>query len=589
MPVITLAFLGLGLFYLAWHFYSRFLADKIYRLDPDFVTPAHEFEDGVDFVPTKVQILMGHHFVSVAGAAPIVGPAIAMIWGWVPAFIWVVVGTIFASGAHDFGSIWVSARHRGRSIGDLTASLISHRARVLFLIVIYLLVLMVNAVFAIVIAFLLRTYPNAVIPVFIEIPLALGLGYMFYKYKKGGILIPSLVALAIMYLFVILCGTFDWGITLPGITLFGAAADKVTAAPTWILVLLAYGFISTLLPVTVLLQPRDYINGHQLYLGLFIVFVAIVIGTVVHGAGLPVLAPAIDFTPEGAPLIVPFLFVTIACGAISGFHAVVSSGTTSKQLDKETDARKVGYLGSLGEGTLALVAILACSAGFASFEAWQDHYGSWGAAGGLGAKVSAFVDGIGYFLNTGLGISTAIGATFAAVVVVSFAATTMDTGLRLQKYVTAEIGDMLNLPFLKIGWIATAVAVVTTGVLALWDQEHAGLLIWPLFGTTNQILASLALLVISVFLIRLGRSAVPALIPMVFLMSVTSLAMLLTLKGFWNKMVAGEPAVHLFIIGVIVLISSIFIIFEAVRVLRGGTKPTPVAGGGAGGDGDGDG
>ena len=580
MPAITLLFLGLGAFFLAWQFYSVFLAEKIYRLDPNFVTPAHEFEDGVDFVPTRKEILMGHHFVSVAGAAPIVGPAIAMIWGWIPAFIWVVVGTIFASGAHDFGSIWISTRHRGRSIGDLTASLISHRARVLFLIVIYLLVLMVNAVFAIVIAFLLRAYPTAVIPIFVEIPLALGLGYLFYKVKKGGILLPSIAALAIMYLLVILSGSLGWGIELPGITLFGVAADKVTAAPTWILILLAYGFISTLLPVWMLLQPRDYINGHQLYLGLGVVFLAIIVGTVVHGDGLPVMAPAIDFTPEGAPLIVPFLFVTIACGAISGFHAVVSSGTTSKQLDKETDARHVGYLGSLGEGTLALVAILATSAGFASFEAWQDHYASWGAAGGLGAKVSAFVDGIAYFLNTGLGISTAIGATFAAVVVVSFAATTMDTGLRLQKYVTAEFGDMLNLPFLKIGWVASGVAVVTTGVLALWDQEHAGLLIWPLFGTTNQILASLALLTISVFLIRLGRSAVPALIPMVFLMSVTSLAMLLTLKTFWNKMIAGEPADHLFIIGIIVLVSSIFIIFEAVRVLRGGVTPVPAGGSG---------
>ena len=587
MPAIALALLGIGLFFLAWQFYSKFLAEKIYRLDPNFVTPAHEFEDGVDFVPTRKEILMGHHFVSVAGAAPILGPAIAMIWGWIPAFIWVVVGTIFASGVHDFGSIWVSTRHRGRSIGDLTASLISHRARVLFLIVIYLLVLMVNAVFAIVIAFLLRTYPTAVIPVFVEIPLALGLGYLFYKVKKGGILLPSLAALAVMYLFVILSGSLDWGITLPGITLFGVAADKVTSAPTWILVLLAYGFISTLLPVWVLLQPRDYINGHQLYLGLGVVFLAIVIGTIVHGAGLPVIAPAIDFTPEGAPLIIPFLFVTIACGAISGFHAVVSSGTTSKQLDKETDARPVGYLGSLGEGTLALVAILATSAGFASFEAWQEHYASWGAAAGLGAKVSAFVDGIGYFLNTGLGISTAVGATFAAVVVVSFAATTMDTGLRLQKYVTAEFGDMLNLPFLKIGWVASAIAVVTTGVLALWDQEHAGLLIWPLFGTTNQILASLALLVIAVFLIRLGRSAVPALIPMVFLMSVTSLAMLLTLKTFWNKMADGEAAYHLFIIGVIVLVSSLFIIFEAVRVLRGGVSPEPVVADSADGDGDG--
>ena len=559
MPVLVLGFTGLFLFVLAYMFYSRFLAEKVYRLDPNYVTPAHEFEDGVEYVPTRKAILMGHHFVSVAGAAPIVGPAIALIWGWAPAFLWVVIGTIFASGAHDFGSIWVSSRHKGRSMGDLTNSLISHRARVLFLIVIYFLVLMVNAVFLLVIAALLNKYPTAVIPIFIEIPLAVGIGWLFYKYTKWGILLPSIGALAVMYLTILLAATLGWEVTVPAIN------DSTIV--TWVLIFLVYGFIATLLPVWVLLQPRDYINGHQLYIGLVVVFVAVLIGTVLHGDGLPVMAPALNLTPEGAPLIFPFLFVTIACGAISGFHAIVGSGTTSKQLDKETDARQIGYGGSIGEGLLAVVAIMAASAGFASVEAWQEHYASWGAASGLGDKVSAFVDGTAYFMNTGLGIGTTLGATFAAVVVLSFSATTLDTGLRLQKYVTAEFGDLLHLPFLKIGPVAAGIAVVSTGVLALYDGAgKGGLLIWPLFGTTNQLLASLALLVISVFLIRLGRSAAPALIPMMFLISVTSIAMLLTLKNFW---VAEQW--YLFGIGVVILISAVFIVTEAIRVLRGAT------------------
>ena len=559
MPVLVLGFTGLFLFALAYMFYSRFLAEKVYRLDPNYVTPAHELEDGVEYVPTRKEILMGHHFVSVAGAAPIVGPAIALIWGWAPAFLWVVIGTIFASGVHDFGSIWVSSRHKGRSMGDLTNSLISHRARILFLIVIYFLVLMVNAVFLLVIAALLNKYPAAVIPIFIEIPLAVGIGWLFYKYKKWGILLPSIGALAVMYLTIILAATLGWNVTVPAIN------DSTIV--TWVLVFLVYGFVATLLPVWVLLQPRDYINGHQLYIGLAVVFVAVLIGTVLHGDGLPVMAPALNLTPEGAPLIFPFLFVTIACGAISGFHAIVGSGTTSKQLDKETDARQIGYGGSIGEGILAVVAIMATSAGFASVEAWQEHYASWGAASGLGAKVSAFVDGIAYFMNTGLGIGTTLGATFAAVVVLSFAATTLDTGLRLQKYVTAEIGDLLHVRLLKVGPIAAGIAVLSTGVLALYDGAgKGGLLIWPLFGTTNQLLASLALLVISVFLIRLGRSAAPALIPMLFLISVTSIAMLLTLKNFWVN-----EQWYLFLIGVVILISAVFIVTEAVRVLRGVT------------------
>lgn len=568
MPAIVLVIIGLGLFYLAYRYYSKFLAEKIYRLDPNFKTPAHELEDGVEYVPTNKHILMGHHFVSIAGAAPIVGPAIAMIWGWVPAFLWVVIGTIFGSGAHDLGSIWVSTRHKGRSIGALTSSLISQRTRALFLIVIYFLVLMVNAVFALVIAALFIKYPTSVIPVFVEIPLALGIGWLIYKYKKGGILLPSIAAVVIMYLLVILSASYGWEVKVPEIR---------TAVVTWVLILVGYGFISTLLPVWVLLQPRDYINGHQLYFGLAFVFLAIIVGTFTAG-GLPVVAPAIRLSPPGAPPIIPFIFITIACGAISGFHSVVSSGTTSKQLEKETDARPVGYLGSLGEGSLALVTILACSAGFATVAAWNQHYATWGGANSLGAKVDAFVNGIGYFLNQAFGISPVIGAVFAAVVVVSFAATTMDTGLRLQKYVTAEFGDILNLPVLKVGWVATLIAAGTTAFLALHDGEgKGGLIIWPLFGTTNQLLASLALLVISVFLRKLRRPTIYTLAPMVFLLLMTAVAMLITLKDFWVGNKWG-----LFIIGAIILVSTSYMVVEAVHILRG-PRPAKEVEAGAGG------
>jgi carbon starvation protein len=562
MPAIVLLDIGLVAFYLAYRYYSKFLAEKIYRLDPNFKTPAHELEDGVEYVPTHKHILMGHHFVSVAGAAPIVGPAIAMIWGWVPAFLWVVIGSIFGSGAHDFGSIWVSARHKGRSIGDLTASLISQRTRALFLLVIYFLVLMVNAVFALVIAALFIRYPTSVIPVFVEIPLALGIGWFIYKYKRAGIFLPSIAAVVVMYLLVILSAAYGWEVKVPEIR---------TAVVTWVLILVGYGFISALLPVWVLLQPRDYINGHQLYFGLAFVFLAIIVGTFTAG-GLPVVAPALRLSPPEAPPIIPFIFITIACGAISGFHCVVSSGTTSKQLEKETDARPIGYLGSLGEGSLALLAILACAAGFATVAAWDQHYATWGGANSLGAKVGAFVNGIGYFLNQAFGISPIIGATFAAVVVVSFAATTMDTGLRLQKYVTAEFGDLLNLPALKVGWVATLIAAGTTAFLALHDgQGKGGLIIWPLFGTTNQLLASLALLVISVFLRKLNRPTVYTLTPMIFLLFMTAAAMLITLKNFWMENKWG-----LFIVGAIIFISALYMVLEAVHILRG-PRPTEEA------------
>jgi len=234
-------------------------------------------------------------------------------------------------------------------------------------------------------------------------------------------------------------------------------------------------------------------------------------------------------------------------------------------------------LGSLGEGSLALVAILACSAGFATVAAWDQHYATWGGANSLGAKVGAFVNGVGYFLNQAFGISPIIGATFAAVVVVSFAATTMDTGLRLQKYVTAEFGDVLNFPALKVGWIATLIAAGTTAFLALHDgQGKGGLIIWPLFGTTNQLLASLALLVISVFLRKLKRPTVYTLTPMIFLLFMTAAAMLIILKNFWVENKWG-----LFTVGAIILISALYMVVEAVQILRG-TRPTKEAAAGAG-------
>jgi carbon starvation protein len=570
MSALALVIVALVIFYLAYRYYAKFLAEKIYRLDPNFKTPAHELEDGIEYVPTNKHVLMGHHFVSVAGAAPIVGPAIAMIWGWVPAFLWIVIGTIFGSGAHDFGSIWVSTRHKGRSIGDLTSSLISQRTRALFLIVIYFLVLMVNAVFALVIASLFIRFPTSVVPIFVEIPLALGVGWLIYRYRRAGILLPSIAAVVVMYVFVVLSGLYGWEYRVPAIG---------TETVTWVLILVAYGFVSTLLPVWVLLQPRDYLNGHQLYFGLTLILLAVAVGTFTAG-GLPIVAPALRLSPAGAPPIIPFIFITIACGAISGFHCVVSSGTTSKQLDKETDARPVGYLGSLGEGGLALSAILACAAGFATVSAWNQHYASWGSAGSLGAMVGAYVNGIGYFLFKAFGISPVIGATFAAVVVVSFAATTMDTGLRLQKYVTAELGDLLNLRVLKVGWVATLIAAGTTALLALHDGEgKGGLIIWPLFGTTNQLLASLALLVISVFLRKLSRPTAYTLAPMVFLLIVTTWAMLFNLREYWGKASWG-----LFVIGAVILISAVFMIVEAFLTWKapGTAREAPAGAGGSG-------
>ena len=337
------------MFALGYRFYSKFIAERIYRIDPDYTTPAHALKDGRDFVPTNKWIVLGHHFTSVAGAAPIVGPAIAIYWGWLPAMLWVALGTVFAAGVHDFGTLVLSVRHRGRSIGTLADSLIGKRARVLFLFIILILVLMINAVFAWVISNLFISFPASVLSIFIQIPLAIWIGYYTYK-KQGSILIPSIVVLAIMYAAAVVA-SYVPALQIDLVRYFGGEQATVwfglggtsMAFLTWIVVLMVYVYIASVLPVWKLLQPRDFINAQQLILGLAVLYL-----------GLMAMAPDVTAPMSNAAATdvswFPLLFITIACGAVSGFHGLVSSGTTSKQIDTEPDTRFVGYLGAVGEG-----------------------------------------------------------------------------------------------------------------------------------------------------------------------------------------------------------------------------------------------
>jgi len=560
MKAIVVAVAGFAVYYLGYLFYSRFIAEKIYALDADFKTPAHEFQDGTDFVPTNKHVLWGHHFTSVAGAAPIIGPAIAVYWGWVPALLWVLLGTVFFAGVHDFGALWISNRHKARSIGALSEAIIGPRSRSLFLIVIFLLLLMVNAVFAIVIGRLFTAFPGSVIPIWIEVPLAMGVGYWIYK-RKGALLWPSIGALVVMYIFVWFGRSMP--VVLPESTL------GLPPAAFWVVILFLYTFFSTRLPVWLLLQPRDYINSHQLIVALFVLFVGLALGNP------DIVAPAFNSNPVGAPSMVPMLFITIACGAISGFHGLVASGTTSKQLNKETDARFVGYLGAVGEGTLAMGAILAVTAGLAATQAdwFANFYVDWKAASGGGVKF--FVQGVAN-LATNMGIPVEVGQVFASVVVVSFAATTMDTGVRLQRYIVGEVGEIWGIKQLRNPSLATAVAIGACLLLAFGAQAPTGgvgtggLTIWPLFGTTNQLLAGLTLIVISVYLRRKGRATWPTLLPMAFLLFMTIWAM----QGAVRKWLFGEaPNYVLGVIGVVVLLSAVWMAVEAYLAYHNAKQP----------------
>lgn len=546
--VFIIAF-GLVGFTFGWFVYSKFIAEKIYRLDPDYVTPAHEFNDGVDFVPTNKFVLWGAHFTSVAGAAPIVGPAIAVYWGWGPALLWVTLGSIFFAGVHDMGALWASTRHKAKSIGALSEDVVGARTRSLFMVVIFLLLLMVNAVFGTIIASEMVEIPTSVFPAWAAIPVAIGIGVLIRK--QYNLLLISIIGVGILYLSIYVGSVMP--LELPG-DIFGLGDNG-----NWIVLLFVYAGIASSLPVWLLLQPRDYINGAQLVVGLFVLYGAVLLT-------MPqVSAPMFnDNLAAGTPPIFPMLFVTIACGALSGFHGIVASGTSSKQLNNEKDARFVGYLGALGEGTLALITITAVTGSLYAANAadWSGIYSSFGSGGS-----SAFIAGGAALITEGWGIPLSFSQTMLAVMVVLFAGTTMDAGLRLQRYIIQEWGSIYDIAPLKNNIVSTLVAVASCLTLAFGASNgqylgDGGMLIWPLFGASNQILAALTLLVVSIFLMRLGRPAIYTLVPMVFIIVVAFWASALQLVGFYN---GGDWL--LMGMSLAVMAASIIVVLEASSLI----------------------
>ena len=541
MSTLLVAILSFAGFIVAYHTYGRWLAKKVFRLDPQATVPSKELQDDIDYCPSRRSLVFGHHFPSIAGTGPIVGPAIAVFWGWLPALLWVIFGSIFIGAVHDFGALVVSLRNRGQTVGEIAGRMISPRAKILFLLILFFALTLVLAIFGLVIATIFDIYPESVLPVWISLPLAIVVGLVVRK--RPSMLLPvSLAALVIIYLAVFV-GAYYLPIRL------NVANPRVV----WTIILLGYCAVASVLPVWLLLQPRDYINSQQLIVALILLVVGMFVASLFFGsrADLVSTAPAVqDRVPAGAPPIFPFLFITIACGAISGFHCLVSSGTSSKQIANEQDAQSVGYGAMLLEGALAVIVILACCAGtgMGKFErqapaatvagassdgetrsvaavyvarkdeltqkpitgraAWNSHYNAsmkW-TDFKLGHKVGAFVEGGGNFVAS-LGIPLPLAIGIIAVLVACFAATTLDTATRLQRYVVQGLGHSMKIKPLTNMYVATLVAVALAGIIALMpgpDQKmgSGGMLLWPLFGSTNQLLAGLALLVTTLYLWR---------------------------------------------------------------------------------------
>ncbi len=531
-PLLLAIFTAAG-FIIAYNTYGRWLGRRIFELSAKRVCPSVELEDGQDYVPSPKSVVFGHHFTSIAGTGPIVGPAIAVLWGWLPALLWIVMGSILVGAVHDLGSLVVSLRNKGKTVGEIAGVLLNRRVRLLFMAILFMALTIVLAIFGLVIAAVFKQFPSAIFPCILQTPLAIGIGLLLRK-QKIGLILPSIMVLGLMYLSVFLG---DWGF-------LHAFNERLAAWPVWLWVvaLLSYAYVASVLPVWLLLQPRDFINSLQLLSAMGLLVVGLAVAAFIGGAPidgarpeLNLVAPAIQWAPAGAPPIFPFLFITIACGAISGFHCLVSSGTSSKQLRHEHDARMVGYGAMMTEAFLATMVLLACAAGIGlgivgeqgvvltGEAAWLNNYSSWAALSGLAAKVGAFVNGAANFL-TALGLSKTFSVALMGVMVASFAATTLDSACRLQRYVVQELAGALRggnagapVPLNPLSWLegrhgATIFAIIIATVLAAippagseWSLANAGLgglLLWPLFGATNQLLGGLSFIVIAFYLWR---------------------------------------------------------------------------------------
>ena len=556
-------------YFLAYRIYAKYLAKQVFALDPNAPTPAHTQRDEVDYVPTHRLVLFGHHWASITGLSPMLGPAVAVIWGWLPAMIWVVLGAIFVGCVHDFGALVVSMRARGMSIGKVTEGIIGPRAKTLFHLIIFFGIALAMGVFVYVIAVMFSitedwdpaepmadpsSFPTAVLPSGALILIAMTMGYLLYR-KSFRLLPTTAVGFALMLLGV-------WaGIEWPLLWMDRSGWPTQSA---WIVILLGYSFVASVLPVWSLLQARDFLNSLLLYLGLALSYLGIFVWRPEFAA------PAFRAHPEGAPSFYPFVFIIIACGAASGFHSLVASGTTAKQIGSEKDARFIGYGGMIGESLLGLLAVLACTAGvlgsggYSPAQVWADTYQSWGSMQSLGQQVGVFITGAAHFIER-LGIvDHKVATAFVAVVVVSFALTTLDSATRLLRFNISEIGETLRLRILDNRFVSSTAAVLVISLFAFYKigGKPAGLALWRLFGTTNQLLAGLALLAVSLYLYQRGRNPFFTAIPMLFMALSTIVAMISNLRDFWAQ--RGEGGGILFIVGLVLLLLAFWLMGEGI-------------------------
>jgi len=532
MNSLLVVLISIVCFLIAYVTYGAWLA-KQWGIDPTRKTPAHTKNDGVDYVPAKAPVLLGHHFASIAGAGPITGPIAAAIFGWVPVLLWIIVGSIFFGGLQDFGSLFASVRHDGKSIGEIIEANMGKTGKKLFGAFAWLTLLLVIAAFTNIVANTFAAVPAAASASMMFIVLAVVFG--FAVYRKGVPLgIGTVIGVVLLFTCVALGNMFPLALS----------------RNTWIGILLVYIFVASVTPVWILLQPRDYLNSFLLYA----MIIGAVLGLLIARPAM--VAPAFTTFKVGSQWLFPMLFVTVACGAISGFHSLVGSGTTSKQLDKESDAKLVGYGGMLIEGVLATIAIITAA------YIGADKFAELSANGG---PTNVFSDGIGNFM-TSFGIPFGIGKAFVALAVSAFALTSLDTGTRLGRFIFQEFFEDVTKEKqnpLANRYVSTLLTVVLGGWLALGSWSR----IWPVFGSANQLLAGLALLSIAVWLKKSGKNYSMFTIPMTFMVIVTVLALIQLIQ---INLAAANYILVVF--PVLLLILAVILAVQAYKILGSKTE-----------------
>jgi carbon starvation protein len=549
--IIQIVALAMLVFLLAYRFYGRLLSDRL-PLDDRRPTPACEINDGLDYVPAKPALLLGQHFSAIAAAGPIVGPILAGIWfGWLPALLWILFGAVLIGGVHDFASLVASIRHKATSIGEVVKEHMSRTSHLLFLVFVWLCLEYVIIAFTDITAQTFKSvqggqaYGPAVAASSVLYLLAgLVLGVLLYKARMN-LWLATAIFIPVVLLIV-------WaGPHLPAPWLDALNGLSVRQ---WNMILLAYCFVASLLPVWLLLQPRGYLGGWLLYL---------TIGAGLVGAffgGYTIQYPALNLTDGWASavngrMVFPVLFITVACGACSGFHGIVSSGTTAKQLAKESDARAVGYGGMLLEGLVAVLAlgtVMILPVGSEMLKADPNTVYANGVARSLGL----------------VGIGFGVAFPFALLAFSTFVYDTLDVCTRLSRYVLQELFGLKG----RVGAVvATAVSLMLPMVFLMVTKEKGYLLAWPIFGTSNQLLASLILLAVSVWMLRMGRNAWIALVPMAFMMTMTLWSLFLQVAPFVRAVRTGQalkPDGWISgVVGVILLVLSVWLIIESVYSL----------------------